>query len=71
MSFCYTSKKDKEKAIQLLAEQMSCAASAAVAHVCLASAHDVSFKVRNNETNGSEEFNGMFYEIATKLIESV
>jgi hypothetical protein len=67
----FTRKEDKERAITILAEQMSCASSAAVAQVCMASTHDVSFKVRNNETNGSDEFNDMFYEIAKKLIESV
>ena len=61
----------KEEAIQLLAEQMSCASSMAVAQVLTASNYEFSYKNRNNLTNGSDEFNDMFYEIAKKLINSV
>lgn len=63
--------EEKEKAIQLLAEQMSCASSAAIDQVCMASNYEFSHKVKNNSTNGSDKFNDMFYEVAEKLIESV
>ena len=61
----------KEEAIELLAEQMSCASSAAIAHVLAASNYEISYKNRNNLINGSDEFNEMIHSIATKLIESV
>jgi hypothetical protein len=60
----------KEEAIELLAEQMSCASSAAIAHVLAASNYEVSYKNRNNLINGNDEFNEMFYLIAEKLINS-
>ena len=59
----------KDEAIELLAEQMTCASSSAIAHVLTASNYDVSYKDRNNNTNGSEEFNELFYSIAKKLID--
>ena len=60
----------KEEAIELLAEQMSCASSAAIAHVLAASNYEISYKNRNNLINGNDEFNEMLYSIAEKLIKS-
>lgn len=61
----------KEEAIELLAEQMSCAASSAIAEVLRASAYEFSHKEVNNNTNGSDEFNELYYSIAEKLINTV
>jgi hypothetical protein len=60
----------RDSAIELLAEQLSCAASLSVTHVAIASTYEFEYKVVNNSTNGSDEFNEMFYKIATKLIDS-
>ena len=62
---------DRDSAIELLAAQLSCASSLAVSQVLIASNYEFSHKIKNNLTNGSDEFNGMFCEIAEKLIDSV
>ena len=63
--------ESKEDSIKLLAEQLSCASSSAIAAVVRASNYGFKYKDVNNSTNGSEEFNNMFYEIAKTLINSV
>ena len=62
---------DRDYAIELLAEQLSSASVSVVGQVCMASNYEFSYKLMMNETNGSDKFNDMFYEIATKLIDSV
>ena len=61
----------RDNAIELLAEQLSSAASNAVNNTCMASPYDFSHKAKNNLTNGSDDFNELFYDIAEKLIDSL
>lgn len=61
----------KEEAIELLAEQLSSASSLAISNILRASAYDFEYKDVNNATNGSDEFNEMFYQVAEKLINSI
>ena len=61
----------KEEAIQFLAEQLTAASVSAVGQVGRASNYEFSYKLMINLTNGSDEFNEMFYKIAEKLIDSV
>jgi hypothetical protein len=63
--------QQKEEAIVALSEQLSAATSAAISQVARASAYDFEYKLLNNETNGSDEFNEMFYSIAENLINSL
>lgn len=59
---------DKEQSIESLAGQLSCVASLAVANFLRSSTYDFKHKSVNNETNGSDEFNEMFYKVAENLI---
>jgi hypothetical protein len=61
----------KEEEIQLLTEQLVATAVSAIGSVARASNYDFDYVLLMNTTNGSEEFNDMFYEIAKKLIKSV
>ena len=61
----------KEEAVQLLAEQLTVASVVAVGQIGRASNYEFSYKLMINLTNGSDEFNEMFYKIAEKLIDSV
>ena len=62
---------EKEKAINVLAEQLACASLSAVGEVAKASVYEFDYKFLMNSTNGSEEFYEMFHSIAKKLINSV
>jgi hypothetical protein len=62
---------EKELAIELLAEKLSSAASLSISEVLRASAYDFDYKIVNNSTNGSYEFNEMLYKVAEKLINSL
>jgi hypothetical protein len=59
---------EKEQAIEALAERLSSAASLAVANILRSSNYDLTYKTINNSTNGSDEFNEMFYKVAENLI---
>jgi hypothetical protein len=61
----------KEEEIQLLAEQLVATSLSAIGSVARASKYDFDYTVLMNATNGSEEFNEMFYSVAKKLIDSV
>ena len=61
---------ERENAIEMLAQRMSSAATNAVGLVCASSPYDFSYKEMMNNTNGSDEYNEMFYKIAEKLIDS-
>lgn len=61
----------REDSIKLLAEQLSCSASFGISQALMASSYDFKYKDVNNNTNGSDEFNELFYSIAEKLIDSV
>ena len=60
----------REQAIESLAEHLSSAASLGVSNFLRLSRYDFSYKNINNLTNGSDEYNEMFYKIAEKLIDS-
>ena len=60
----------KEQAIEMLAERMSAACTGAIGRVISASCYDFDYKTLINATNGSDEFNEMFYKVAEKLINS-